>query len=307
MKNILSVGLPVFNEEKFLEKTLISILNQSFTNFELIISDNNSSDSTQKIIEKFLEKDPRLKFIKNKTNIGMINNFNLVFTESIGKYFMWAGAHDIFEPNCFKTLIDKIETNNPSPSLVFCDVGHIDEYGNKLLNHKSVGFESANLNYFVKNLTLPFRIKNSGDMVYGIFQRNDLLKTKLLSPMLWPDVLLIYEISSLGDIRKINSPLRWRRYIGKYNQVYDSWKNKYRIRVKRQRGSIKEKKSWDLYLPTLVMTLRIILRLGISKFKQNPTLLLWSFYIASVYLWKHKVAFFIDLKIFLRYLNHKNN
>ena len=56
MRNILSVGLPVFNEENFLEETLVSILNQSFSEFELIISDNNSTDSTQKFIENWVQK-----------------------------------------------------------------------------------------------------------------------------------------------------------------------------------------------------------------------------------------------------------
>ena len=96
MRHKLSVGLPVFNEEKHLEETLISILNQSYRDFELLISDNNSTDSTRKIIKNFLKTNRRLRFIENKNNIGMINNFNLVFKESKGKYFMWAGAHDIF-------------------------------------------------------------------------------------------------------------------------------------------------------------------------------------------------------------------
>ncbi len=310
MRNILSVGLPVFNEENFLEETLVSILNQSFSEFELIISDNNSSDSTQKIVEKFSKKDSRIKFLKNKTNIGMINNFNLVVKESKGKYFMWAGAHDIFEPDCFKTLIEEIEKNDFQVSLVFSDVGHIDGEGKVLLKHKSIGFDTVKSNYFVKNFTLPFRIKNSGDMVYGIFQRNYLLKTKLLSQMLWPDVLLIYEVSSLGKVKKINSPLRWRRYPGEYNygrtvHVYNSWEEKYTVTTKRQRKAIKEKESWDLYLPTLVMTFRIVFRLGIFRVKDNPILLFWSFYFALIYLWKHKVALFIDFKIFFKYLFSK--
>ena len=101
---MLSIGLPVYNEENFISETLNSILSQTYTNFELIISDNNSTDSTKKIIEKFEKKDKRINFIKNKDNIGMINNFNLVFKKSKGKYFMWAGAHDILNQNYVKLI-----------------------------------------------------------------------------------------------------------------------------------------------------------------------------------------------------------
>lgn len=312
MQDLLSIGLPVYNEENFISETLNSILSQTYTNFELIISDNNSTDSTKKIIEKFEKKDKRINFIKNKDNIGMINNFNLVFKKSKGKYFMWAGAHDILNQNYVKFLIEELEKNSNRVTLAFSDVGHIDNKGEIILKHKNIGFDNGHLGYFSKNLKLPFMLKNSGDMVYGVFQRKHLPKTKLLSKMLWPDVLLIHEVSAFGKIKKINSPLRYRRYPN-YIEPKDSfevnkpWNEKYKIKVKNQRKSIKNKVTWDLYLPTLVLSIKIFLRLGLFKIHKNPLSIFWALYFSLVFLWKHRYGFLIDFRNFGSFIINREN
>ena len=98
-----SLGIPLYNESEFLEETIISLLNQSFKDIEIIAIDNHSSDDSFKILEKYSEKDKRLKIYKNKANIGQSENFNLVFEKSEGEYFSWIGAHDKYEKNyrCF--------------------------------------------------------------------------------------------------------------------------------------------------------------------------------------------------------------
>ena len=73
-----SIGLPVYNGELFLKKALDSLLNQTYSNFELIISDNNSTDSTQKICQEYAKNDKRICYIHQEKNIGAFSNFSFV-------------------------------------------------------------------------------------------------------------------------------------------------------------------------------------------------------------------------------------
>ncbi len=88
-----SVGMPVYNGEKFIREALDSLLAQTFTNFEIIISDNASTDGTPIICSEYAERDSRIRYVRQAENIGIMKNFQFVLDEAIGEYFMWA-AHD---------------------------------------------------------------------------------------------------------------------------------------------------------------------------------------------------------------------
>ena len=116
-----SLGIPLYNESEFLEETIISLLNQTYKDIEIIAIDNNSSDGSFKILETYSEKDKRLRIYKNKYNIGQSANFNLVFEKSKGEYFSWIGAHDKYEKNYVKKLLNKFDKNQ-NISVVFSNV-----------------------------------------------------------------------------------------------------------------------------------------------------------------------------------------
>ena len=89
-----SFGLPVRNEEKCIRRCLDSILAQTFTDFEVVVCDNASTDGTRKILEKYAARDSRVRLFLNEENIGQIENCNLVVRVSRGEYFSWIGAND---------------------------------------------------------------------------------------------------------------------------------------------------------------------------------------------------------------------
>ncbi len=89
---LVSIGIPVYNGGKYLEETLDSILNQTFTDFEVIVSDNASTDNTREIVEAYAAKDPRVRYYRNAENIGAAPNYNRTFELSRGKYFRLARA-----------------------------------------------------------------------------------------------------------------------------------------------------------------------------------------------------------------------
>ncbi|MCL5432584.1 MAG: glycosyltransferase [Patescibacteria group bacterium] len=109
-KILISIGIPVFNGSKTLTKTLESIKKQTFKKYEVLISDNHSSDDTGKIAQEFCRKDKRFKYIRQRKNIGPIENFLFLVKNTSGEYFTWLSDDDyyendnlleeLFRPNC---------------------------------------------------------------------------------------------------------------------------------------------------------------------------------------------------------------
>jgi len=94
-----SIGMPVYNGEAFIREALDSLLAQTFTDFELIISDNASTDGTEAICREYAAKDARIRYVRQAENRGGIPNFQFVLDEAVGEYFMWAAADDVWLPN----------------------------------------------------------------------------------------------------------------------------------------------------------------------------------------------------------------
>ena len=110
-ESLLTIGVPVFNGEKTISKCIDSLRKQTFDDFKLIISDNASTDSTQKICEDYTKKDSRIRYIKQKKNIGLVPNWNFILKESTTKYFMYAAADDIWDPQFVKKNLDVLESD----------------------------------------------------------------------------------------------------------------------------------------------------------------------------------------------------
>ena len=135
----LSIGLPIYNEIRYVEKTLDSILSQSFHFYELVIVDNHSSDGTFELLKKYSEKDKRIKLFRNEKNLGLVENYNKAFNLSSGDYFSWIGAHALYDKNYFKLLINIFQENSKI-SLVFSNIAKIDKENNLLDKEKNIGF-----------------------------------------------------------------------------------------------------------------------------------------------------------------------
>jgi glycosyltransferase involved in cell wall biosynthesis len=106
-----SLGLPVYNGERFVKHAIQSVLDQTFTDFELIISDNASTDSTPGICEEFARKDPRIRYIRQEINVGAKANFNRVFEYSRGDYFKWVAADDVCGPRYLELTVAQLDAD----------------------------------------------------------------------------------------------------------------------------------------------------------------------------------------------------
>lgn len=114
----ISIGIPVYNGAKFIRETLDSLLSQTFTDFELIISDNASSDDTEIICREYANKDGRIKFIRQQVNLGAKANYQFVLESAIAQYFMWAQSDDVYSPNWLDILFNYLESNKESVGVV---------------------------------------------------------------------------------------------------------------------------------------------------------------------------------------------
>ena len=120
-----SIGMPVCNGEWFIRKALDSLLAQTFTDFELIISDNASTDATPEICKEYAKKYTRIRFIRQPQNMGTAWNFNFVLQQARGEYFMWAACDDMWESTFISDLL-KILKSNHQAALSFCRFDVID-------------------------------------------------------------------------------------------------------------------------------------------------------------------------------------
>ena len=108
---LVSIGLPVYNAERHLAKALDSLLAQDYESFELIVSDNASTDSTQEICTSYAKRDSRLRYHRAEHNMGAIWNFNRVFELATGEYFMWAAHDDLRDPRYVSACLAAMQSH----------------------------------------------------------------------------------------------------------------------------------------------------------------------------------------------------
>jgi len=101
----ISIGMPVYNSERYVAAAIESIINQSYSDFELIISDNSSEDMTGDICRSYASKDSRIKYFRQSSNIGMSPNFIFVLEQARAKYFMFAAGDDTWSSNWVNDLL----------------------------------------------------------------------------------------------------------------------------------------------------------------------------------------------------------
>ena len=147
-----SVCIPTYNSEKYLREAIQSVLNQTYTDYELIISDNDSNDNTSEIIQSF--KDSRIKYYRNQENIGIGKNFNHCIKKSIGQYITIFHSDDVMLPNNLELKV-KILEKNSSVGLVHSNIYTINDSGAIIGGHFAINnLPSTSL---VESGTIVFR------------------------------------------------------------------------------------------------------------------------------------------------------
>jgi glycosyltransferase involved in cell wall biosynthesis len=203
-----SIGVAVYNGERFLSKTLDSLLAQTFTEFEIIICDNCSEDKTEQICRSYAASDPRIRYHRNNTNIGAPRNFNLVTTLSRGEYFKWSGADDL----CAPTMIERcVEVLDHRSDVVLCypKTRLIDENDVPVRDYE----DRLDLQIEAPNWRLACLLSNIGmcNAVFGLIRSSVLNRTHLFGTYSNSDVVFLAELALRGPFVELPESLFFRR------------------------------------------------------------------------------------------------
>lgn len=172
---LISIGLPVWNGGRYLRATLDSLLEQSFANFEIVISDNFSSDETPVILAEYAEKDGRIRYFRQDTLLPVVENFEFVLAHSRGKYFMWAAADDYFDRDWLLRLTPHLGDDVAA----FGQLQHVDAQGApKPYLANSSGWDltsSCAILRRVKFFIAPEAL-GKASLIYGLYPREILMR-----------------------------------------------------------------------------------------------------------------------------------
>lgn len=130
-KKMVSIVLPVYNGEKYLEKSIQSVISQSYMNWELLILDDCSTDNSSIIAKKYVARDNRIKYYRNESNLKLPRNLNKGFSLSNGEYLTWTSDDNMYKPNAIEKMVDALENNDDS-DFVFASCRIIDEDDNEI-------------------------------------------------------------------------------------------------------------------------------------------------------------------------------
>ncbi len=204
-----SIGLPVFNGERYIEEAVHSLLSQTYQDFELIICDNASVDRTGEICRALAEADERVKYLRNSENIGAGPNFNLAFKLSSGKYFKWAAHDDLCAPEYLAACIDVLERD---PSVVLCHSGvvRIDQWGEPLPDYPGM-LEGADSPNVVRRFRALTSLYHSCLDVFGVIRREVLAQTSLIASYVGADRNLLVELGLRGRFHRVPARLFFSR------------------------------------------------------------------------------------------------
>lgn len=203
------MGLPVYNGEKYIEQSLNSILAQSYTHFELIISDNASTDRTMEICRAYADKDLRIHYYRNEVNLGAAPNHNRVFNLLSGDYFKWVGYDDLIHADFLKKCVEILD-NKPEVVLCMPKSVLINE-NSEFIEDFEYEFDGSHPEPYKRLQNLLLNLK-TGNPVYGLMRSDVIRKTSLHGSFPSSDLVFLTELALYGQIYIIPERLFFRRY-----------------------------------------------------------------------------------------------
>lgn len=220
----LCVGLPVYNGEAFLPQALESLVAQSFSDFEVVISDNCSTDGTADICRRFERLDRRIRFVRNAANIGAGPNFNRVFRYCRSPFFKWMAHDDMLAPDCLRRLMLALEADE-RVVLAHSRLKLVDEAGmplpigpdGRVVDRKGRPFHIIEPPHLAEGpnaadrFAEALRRMNWCTAIFGVIRTDALKRTHLHGSYYEADRVLLAELALLGRLQQLDEPLFLKR------------------------------------------------------------------------------------------------
>ena len=203
-----SVGMPLYNCEKYVAEAIESHLRQTYTDFELIITDNASTDRSGEICRTYAAKDPRIKYHLNPENVGAGGNFRRCFELAQGEYFRWTPSDDVVGPELLELCVEVLDRDPsvliayPQTRLIDGDGRIIEDYDENL--HLMQDRPSTRFMEVMRRLRLC-------NVQYGLTRREIFGRTGLMRNYTGGDIPLILELALYGKFYEVPEHLFYRR------------------------------------------------------------------------------------------------
>ena len=199
----ISVGMPCYNSERWLEQAVDSLLAQTFGDFELIVCDNASIDSTWEILQRYARVDSRVRAHRNAENLGASANYNRVFELATGPYFKWASSNDWCAPVFLQVCYDALESDEgavaacPRAALFDTRIDEAQPYAHGLDLRQDDAVER-----FIGALAIRRNITMN-----GLMRSTALRKTEMVRPYYGSDCVMVAALAMQGKLLEIPQTL----------------------------------------------------------------------------------------------------
>lgn len=200
--------MPVYNGAQYLPRTIESVLSQSFRDLELVISDNGSTDDTERICRAYAAADARVRYHRQPVNRGAAWNYNEVFQRAAGRYFKWAAADDVILPQMVERCVEVLD-RDPDVVVCFPKTLIIDEKDYPVRSYDDgLHLDSPAPD---ERFRLLVRLLGECNAVFGVIRSDVLRRTRLIGSFIGADNCLLGELSLHGRFLQIPEELFLRR------------------------------------------------------------------------------------------------
>lgn len=203
--------MPVFNGEQYIERALDSVLDQTYRDLEVVVSDNASSDETEQIVREYARRDCRVFYQRNDRNLGAAANYNLVFQRSRGEFFKWAAHDDYLAPTFLAEAVAVLD-REPRVTVCLCDFEFIDEFDRTKRVAKGPTIRGDLASERIRKLVdLQVASPDVYWSVFGLVRSASLRRTDLIGPYVASDQTLLFHLMLLGELVSVPETLWFRR------------------------------------------------------------------------------------------------
>lgn len=209
MTALVSIGVPVYNGERYLAQALASLVAQSHERLEIVVADNASTDGTEEICRDFAARDPRVHYHRHPRNLGASANYNFVFRRSTGAYFRWAAHDDLCAPRLVERCVAALEAGGPELVLAYAQTRLIDEQGRTLRDYDDPFVRAGASTEPSERLRQLLLVDEALSLLYlcfpvfGVIRSDALAHTRLIRNQPRSDVVLLVELALRGRFAEL--------------------------------------------------------------------------------------------------------
>jgi len=204
----ISIGMPAYNAESHIGTTIEGLLAQSYADFELIISDNASTDGTRDVVEEYRRRDGRIRYVCHPENIGANPNYSYVVKCARGEYFKWSSSSDWCAPTFLERCLQELQAHDDSvlaatrTRLFESDLSSYSDY------QQDIALLEERPTERLMSLTESMALNNA---MNGLIRLSALRRTPLIEPYRNADIVLMGYLALMGKFRLVDAGLFYRR------------------------------------------------------------------------------------------------